>query len=163
MSSSFQPHGLQPARLSSVPGILQSRILEWVANPFPRGSSWPRDRTWVSFIAGRFFTVWATREAPGWRSSTQLAESRHTADLGCKTERGGCSKALAFPGHSVYAQPHVKCFICLITFRSHDNPCGEDNYYPTSLLGKLRFRKLDHWLQQVALLRNQTPLTSALQ
>ena len=47
---------------SSVHGILEARILEWVAIPFSRGSSWPRDRTWVSHIAGRFFTVWATRE-----------------------------------------------------------------------------------------------------
>ena len=48
---------------SSVHGILQKRILEWVAIPFSRGSSQPRDRTWVSCIAGGFFTIWATREA----------------------------------------------------------------------------------------------------
>ena len=45
-------------------GILQARILEWVAIPFFRGSSQPRDWTRVSGIAGRFFTIWATREAP---------------------------------------------------------------------------------------------------
>ena len=50
---------------SSVHGILQARILEWVAIPFSRGSSWPRDRTHVSCITGGFFTVWATGEAPG--------------------------------------------------------------------------------------------------
>ena len=44
--------------------ILQAGILEWVAMPFSRGSSQPRDRTRVSCIAGRFFTSWATREAP---------------------------------------------------------------------------------------------------
>ena len=48
---------------SSVHGILQAGILEWVVTPFSRRSSWPRDRTWVSCIAGRFTTVWATREA----------------------------------------------------------------------------------------------------
>ena len=48
---------------SSVYGILQARILEWVAIPFSRGSSWPRDRTWVSWIAGGFFTIWAIKEA----------------------------------------------------------------------------------------------------
>ena len=48
---------------SSIQGILQARILEWVAIPFSKGSSQPRDRTWVSCIAGRFFTVWAPREA----------------------------------------------------------------------------------------------------
>ena len=39
-----------------------TRILEWIAHPFPRGSSWPRNWTWVSCIAGGFFTSWATRE-----------------------------------------------------------------------------------------------------
>ena len=47
----------------TVHGILQARILEWVAFPFSRGSSQPRDRTQVSLIAGRFFTSWATGEA----------------------------------------------------------------------------------------------------
>ena len=48
---------------SSVHGILQARILEWVAISFSRGSSWLRDRTWVSCITGRFFTIWATSES----------------------------------------------------------------------------------------------------
>ena len=48
---------------SSVHGILQARILEWVAMPFSRRSSQPRDRTQLSCIAGGFFTDWATREA----------------------------------------------------------------------------------------------------
>ena len=48
---------------SSVHGILQAKILEWVAIPFSRGSSQPMGRTQVSCIAGRFFTVWATRQA----------------------------------------------------------------------------------------------------
>ena len=47
-----------------VQGILQARILEWVAFSFSKGSSQPRDRTQVSCIAGRFFTRWATREDP---------------------------------------------------------------------------------------------------
>ena len=47
---------------SSVHGILQARILEWVVISFSRGSSQPRDWTGISCIAGRFFTVWATRE-----------------------------------------------------------------------------------------------------
>ena len=46
---------------SSVHGILQARTLEWVAIPFSRRSSPPKDQTHVSCIAGRFFTVWATR------------------------------------------------------------------------------------------------------
>ena len=48
---------------SSVHGILQARILEWVAMPSSRGSSQLRDHTWVSHIAGIFLTIWASREA----------------------------------------------------------------------------------------------------
>jgi len=44
----------------TVRGILQARILEWVAVPFSRGSSQPRDRTQVSWITGGFFTSWTT-------------------------------------------------------------------------------------------------------
>ena len=58
VSNFLRPHGLY-----IVHGILQARILEWVAFPFSRGSSQPRDQTQVSCIAGRFFTSWATREA----------------------------------------------------------------------------------------------------
>ena len=49
---------------SSIHGILQARILEWVAISFSRGSSQPRDWTRVSCIAGRQFNLWVTREAP---------------------------------------------------------------------------------------------------
>ena len=46
----------------TVYGISQAWILEWVAVPFSRGSSQPRDRTQVSSVVGGFFTVWATME-----------------------------------------------------------------------------------------------------
>ena len=49
----------------SVHGILHTRILEWVVISFSRKSSQPRDGTWVSHIAGRCFTLGATREALG--------------------------------------------------------------------------------------------------
>ena len=51
---------------SSIHGILQTRTREWVAMPSSRGSSQPRDQTQVSRIAGRFFTIWATRETSPW-------------------------------------------------------------------------------------------------
>ena len=47
----------------TVLGILQARILEWVAFPFSSGSSWPRNWTRVSCIGGGFFTNWAIRES----------------------------------------------------------------------------------------------------
>ena len=77
---------------SSVHGVLQARILEWVAIPFSRGSSQPRDRTQVSCIAGGFFTSWATREAQ--KVCKQLANkkkiwtSKLPGDLGWKSGSG---------------------------------------------------------------------------
>ena len=59
MSDSLQPHGLYSPPGSSVHGILQARILEWVVIPFFRGSSCPKNWTRVSFIAGKFVIVWA--------------------------------------------------------------------------------------------------------
>ena len=47
---------------SSVHWIFQAIVLEWIAISFSRGSSQPRDRTWVSHIVDRRLTVWATRE-----------------------------------------------------------------------------------------------------
>ena len=55
------PMGCNPPD-SSVRGILQARILEWVAMPFSRGSIHPRDQTQVSSTAGRLFTNCANRE-----------------------------------------------------------------------------------------------------
>ena len=48
---------------SSVFGIFQARILDWVVTSFSRGSSPPRDWTLVTSITGRFFTTWITRES----------------------------------------------------------------------------------------------------
>ena len=49
---------------SSIHRIFQARVLDWVATSFSRGSSRPRDQTWVSHTAGGHFTIWATWEAP---------------------------------------------------------------------------------------------------
>ena len=62
MSDSFRPRGRRPPD-SSLYGILQAKTLEWTAIPFSRVSSLTEVWTWVSCIAGRFFTVWATEEA----------------------------------------------------------------------------------------------------
>ena len=64
--------------MSTVCGILQARILEWVAVPFSRGFFRPRDRTQVSCIVGGFFTSWDTREALC--GSSQLLISIHSID-----------------------------------------------------------------------------------
>ena len=60
----------------TVHGILKARILEWVAFPFSRGSSQPRDGTQVSCLAAGFFTSWATRESvSGFKVSLNMVQS----------------------------------------------------------------------------------------
>ena len=77
---------------SSVRGILQARILEWVAIPF----SPPRHWTWVSCIAGWFITVWTSREAPLWERCYYYAHFVGWGDL-----RHSGNKRLLVQGHVV--------------------------------------------------------------
>ena len=69
LQGTFPTQGLNPSLLHCRWILYQlshqgnPRILEWVAYPFSRRSSWPRNQTWVPCTAGRFFTSWATREA----------------------------------------------------------------------------------------------------
>ena len=77
MSDSLWPHGLY-----TVHGILQARILEWVAFPFSRASSQSRDGTQVSCIAGRFFPSWATREAQEYCSGQPIPSPADLPDPG---------------------------------------------------------------------------------
>ena len=90
---------------SSVHGIFQARILEWVAIAFSRGSSWPKNRTQVSCIADRFFIVWTTKEAHPLSSLKTSAlisylSSLNTAfqnsKLCCPSYFTGCSISVSF-------------------------------------------------------------------
>ena len=66
----------------TVHGILQARILEWVAFPFFRGSSQPKDRTQIFLIAGGFFTSWTTREAQEYWSAQPIPSPVDLPDPG---------------------------------------------------------------------------------
>ena len=94
---------------SSVLGILQARILEWVAIPFSRGPSQPRDQTRASCIVGRFFTIWATRKALciGWASLKTVLAS-----------------LLRFRGSYDLVPQYLSDFLCYIfsTLLSHSCP-----------------------------------------
>ena len=69
-----------------VHGILQARILEWVAFPFSRGSSQPRDQTQVSCIAGQFFPSWATRKAQEYWSGSPIPSPADLPNPGIEPE-----------------------------------------------------------------------------
>ena len=81
---------------SSVHEILQARILEWVAISFSRGSSRPRDQIQVSCIAGRYFTIWATRETLAPNSFFVFCCLRS-----CFSRYKNCSKGFQVPGPSL--------------------------------------------------------------
>ena len=66
---------------SSICGIFQARVLEWVAISFFRGSSQPRDQTQVSCIAGRCFNLWATREVRFRKAPLWVKVWRHALNL----------------------------------------------------------------------------------
>ena len=107
----------------TVHGILQARILEWVAVPFSRGSSQPRDQTQVSCIAGRFFTSWATRKRlpgtvkmcsylPGWEGSPwKGAGQQHTLSPAPDRDTAKSCPAtfLKFWKLSASPHPHYHC------------------------------------------------------
>jgi len=73
---------------SSIHGIFQARVLELDAISFSRGSSWLRDRTWVSHIKSRHFIIWATREAYK-RERKAIIRVECWVTLGVHTEHRG--------------------------------------------------------------------------
>ena len=83
---------------SSVHGIIQARILEWAANWFSRGSSWPRDQTQVFYFAGSFLTNWATRESQVAYWVVLLTRSFLKK---FPRERNGCLLQYSCPGNSM--------------------------------------------------------------
>ena len=93
---------------SSVHGILQARILEWVVIPFSRGSTGHMDWTCISCIARTFLTLWSTREA----LQSSLLLSCFSCVLPCVTHRQQPTK-LPHPGDSPGKNPGVGCHFLL--------------------------------------------------
>ena len=100
----------------SVHGILQTRILEWVAIPFSR-SSQLRDCTGVFCIAGKFFTFWATREAPDLCLTSLFLEASQVLLLWMQTAKhSSVSKTCAF------CHPKKITFLYRFTFVTDVHP-----------------------------------------
>ena len=95
---------------SSIHGIFQTRVLEWVAISFSRGSSQPSDQTQVSHIVGRCFTVWAAREVNSHYTLFYIISFAHMLSLSRNvyilySSSYKCSTQFLFPF------PHFICFI----------------------------------------------------
>ena len=80
----------------SVHGIFQARIQEWVAVFFSRGSSWLRDRTLISCVAGRFFTVWGTQGAQQCNPCCDISSANPVSSRGLWKQR--LTWLVPFPG-----------------------------------------------------------------
>ena len=78
----------------SVHGILQARILEWVAIPFSRGSSWPRDRTLVSCIGRRVLYHWATIQSTIMNKSGRVSNTQFRWDYFGSSEKDSWQSGL---------------------------------------------------------------------
>ena len=98
---------------TSVHGVLQARILEWIAISFSRGSSWPRDWTQVSHTAGRCFNLCATREAPCIKKLTWFFKSHQTWVL---LEIVQCFYGRAFVPSVLALFPKVSVFYVFLFF-----------------------------------------------
>ena len=101
-------------------GFFQARMLEWVAISFSRGSSQPRDWTLVSYIATRFFTDWATREALNVLFTSPLIE-KAIRDL--NSAAGDLQVLLS----------HVKSTAWIFSLSSWKNWTGYKNKLPNGL------------------------------
>ena len=119
MSNSCDPMDCSPPG-SSAHGNLQARILEWVAISFPRGSSRPRNWSWLSCIADRLFTNWAMREAqdPGSRDQKKKKGSSKSHVYQCVCVCVCARLCLIFgdpmdcnpPGSSVHGISQQECW-----------------------------------------------------
>ena len=110
----------------SVHGFLQARILEWVDISSSRGSFQPRDWTWVSHVAGRFFTIWVTRSSLLWvtekqspRSASQqeapcFSVTRFQSWATCAWQRLKCKTQLTLQKAAMKFQDTIDSKICLL-------------------------------------------------
>ena len=115
---------------SSVHGTLQAKLLEWVAIPFSRGTSWPRDQTCVSCVAGRFLTI----SKGGYKMPPLDLPLSHPLSLRL---RG----FLGFPGDSVVKHPPANAGdTCLISGLGRPHGEGNGNPLQYSCLEILRDR-----------------------
>ena len=111
--------------VSSVHGISQMRILEWVAMSSSRGSSWPSDWTWVSNIAGGFFTDWAIRSIPfyewGGGHGTCPEVSKLLSDFTPGVSCRACSIAQVGLNQALIPKTNVVIKSCLCRLNCHTN------------------------------------------
>ena len=101
---------------SYVLGILQARILEWIAISFFRGSCLPRDRTRVSRIGGRCFTLWATRDVLKHASNDIFLAKNYVTAAYCLPDN---SKTLILVIESLRGFSFTKCSLVIPTSPLH--------------------------------------------
>jgi len=121
---------------SSVHWIFQARILAWVAIPSSRGSSQPRDQTWVSYIAARSFTIWAMREVQLTVTPLAISSQGHQ-DSPCDSQ----SVILQISG---LTNPLSQTFLGGFTIKRDCNPSRDYKYFSPFIFASFWFLTL--WL-----------------
>ena len=153
----------------TIHGILQARILEWVAFPFSRGSSQPRDQTQVSHIAGGFFTSWATREAWGHTLSWVRTMNEWITNKGKKTGTGfSWSSWKASDGipaaflQQVLFEVAKLIFFIICTFQSrHFKIWNVPIFHKAGLIANIQRREVRPWQMTLLQVHHPSPLGSA--
>ena len=124
----------------SVPGIFQARVLEWVVIVFSSGSSWPRDWTQISRIAGRCFTLWATREVQEQNRSCLDSWHGHSGYMWtkCQLESLDTNHCMNQVGHALKLMVHlVQPFLLLAA--SHTTHSSQEMEIRMPVLGSQCF------------------------
>ena len=139
MSDSANPMDCSPPG-SFIHGILQARILEWVAISSSRGSSWPRDQTYISCIAGSFLTHWATREAPSYTGSSQIQWEKRTTQAHVQGDKDyqqsrSTWRLITETSSSPLSQPHIFIYLSHIIINIH--------YFISSFMQQPTFQDVD--------------------
>ena len=108
---------------SSVPGILQARILEWVVISSSRGHSWPRDQTGVSCIGRQVHYHWATGEAPDVRYPNSKCRTLYVRRK-CNHQRTAIVESILRSGEE------KKKLVQMVPFQKHNIHCWFSNWCP---------------------------------
>ena len=141
VSNSLRLHDWRPPG-SSVHGILQARILEWVAIPFSRISSWSRDQTQISCVAGRFFSCLSYRKTMCWIVKEKLFVLRSTFLL----ETGGLSHSAHSLWILVWTEKWEGVCVCILyVFLLKGQPQPMYSWWQGSPLRRARARAKGHW------------------
>ena len=140
----------------TVYGILQARILEWVAFPFSRGSSQPRNGTQAFYITGGFFNSWAPREAQEYWSGQSIPSPGDFSGPGIKPGSPAL-QANSLPAE-LPGKPSNLTTKSLGRELQRNFPGGSDGKKSVCNVGDLGSIRFDPWIRKIPWRRKWQPI-----